>query len=263
MLTFFRKIRRSLLESGRFKSYVLYALGEIALVVIGILIALQINDWNLQRLNSNEEERILQGISQKLEFNRFQHSMGSSRYEEVIKAAERLLVGTTSDEPLTNWEEIAGDLHSLTKRFLMGANNATHIYDELIGSGQLGLISSYDLRERITTMKVNLELLASYEVLQTRFVDNQLSPYLNKHVDRLAIHGIGATSDSSWYDEVLNRHGTIKDHPGDDLSFEIILQDQEFANLLVELVQKTRVLLPIYERIENHLIGINALINSK
>jgi hypothetical protein len=49
MLTFLRKIRRSLIDSGSARKYLLYAIGEIALVVIGILIALQINNWNEAR----------------------------------------------------------------------------------------------------------------------------------------------------------------------------------------------------------------------
>ena len=57
MLTFFRRIRKSLLDGGRTSKYLLYAIGEIALVVIGILIALQINNWNSQRIaNKNEQE---------------------------------------------------------------------------------------------------------------------------------------------------------------------------------------------------------------
>jgi len=46
MLTFFRRIRIGLLGSGTTSRYLLYAIGEIALVVIGILIDLQINNWN-------------------------------------------------------------------------------------------------------------------------------------------------------------------------------------------------------------------------
>ena len=52
MLTFFRRIRKGLLGDGETRKYVLYAIGEIALVVIGILIALQINNWN-----ENDKER--------------------------------------------------------------------------------------------------------------------------------------------------------------------------------------------------------------
>ncbi len=46
MLKFFRNIRKSLINSGNARKYTLYAIGEIALVVIGILIALQLNNWN-------------------------------------------------------------------------------------------------------------------------------------------------------------------------------------------------------------------------
>ena len=49
MIKFFRNIRRSLLSEGKTSKYLKYAVGEIVLVVIGILIALQINNWNEHR----------------------------------------------------------------------------------------------------------------------------------------------------------------------------------------------------------------------
>ncbi len=69
MLTFLRKIRRSLIESGSTRRYLLYAIGEIALVVIGILIALQINTWNEQRKKRITEREILIGLQENLELN--------------------------------------------------------------------------------------------------------------------------------------------------------------------------------------------------
>ena len=48
MIKFFRKIRQNLLSEGKTGKYLKYAIGEIVLVVIGILIALQINNWNEQ-----------------------------------------------------------------------------------------------------------------------------------------------------------------------------------------------------------------------
>jgi phage terminase large subunit GpA-like protein len=49
MIKFFRRIRQKLLSENRFSKYLIYALGEIVLVVIGILIALQINNWNQEQ----------------------------------------------------------------------------------------------------------------------------------------------------------------------------------------------------------------------
>ena len=60
MFRFFRAIRRGLLEQGKLKRYTGYALGEIVLVVAGILIALQINNANEARL---EREREMRGVA--------------------------------------------------------------------------------------------------------------------------------------------------------------------------------------------------------
>jgi len=72
MIKFFRKIRQKLLTenkpalpAGRFSNYILYAIGEIFLVVIGILIALQINNWN----TTKNESKILNSYAQKIRLN--------------------------------------------------------------------------------------------------------------------------------------------------------------------------------------------------
>lgn len=49
MIKFFRKIRQKLLTENKFSKYLIYAIGEIILVVIGILIALQLNNWNTDK----------------------------------------------------------------------------------------------------------------------------------------------------------------------------------------------------------------------
>jgi hypothetical protein len=73
MLKFFRKIRQKLLADlpaskagNRVTRYLVYALGEILLVVIGILIALQINTWNEERKISKERNQFMQSIKEDL-----------------------------------------------------------------------------------------------------------------------------------------------------------------------------------------------------
>ena len=58
MLKFFRKIRQNLLSEGKTGKYIKYAFGEIILVVIGILIALQINTWNEDYKSKRKKEAI-------------------------------------------------------------------------------------------------------------------------------------------------------------------------------------------------------------
>jgi hypothetical protein len=59
MIKFFRKIRQKMLTENKFSNYLLYAFGEILLVVIGILIALQINNWNEINKNKSTESEYL------------------------------------------------------------------------------------------------------------------------------------------------------------------------------------------------------------
>lgn len=70
MIKVFRNIRRRLLNENRFTRYLLYALGEIILVVIGILLALQINNWNEGRKELKAEREFLSGIKTDLKQDR-------------------------------------------------------------------------------------------------------------------------------------------------------------------------------------------------
>ena len=67
MIKFFRKIRQNLLLEGKNGKYLKYAIGEIVLVVIGILIALSINNWNTDRINNNRVKQYAKSLVQDLE----------------------------------------------------------------------------------------------------------------------------------------------------------------------------------------------------
>lgn len=82
MIKFFRKIRQRLLSENKFSKYFLYAIGEIILVVIGILIALQINNWNEGRKQKAEEVKLLQNFKNSVETD-------VARVNQFIKDFER------------------------------------------------------------------------------------------------------------------------------------------------------------------------------
>ncbi|MCB0656887.1 MAG: hypothetical protein KDC57_12160, partial [Saprospiraceae bacterium] len=66
MINFFRNIRGQLLAENKLVRYLIYALGEIILIILGILIALQINNWNEKRKEAILEKQILQEIRDNL-----------------------------------------------------------------------------------------------------------------------------------------------------------------------------------------------------
>ena len=84
MLRFFRTIRQRLLTENRVSKYLLYAIGEILLVVIGILIALQINTWNTTRENDKKEREYLSMLTDELR----SELLNLKQLEERFKATE-------------------------------------------------------------------------------------------------------------------------------------------------------------------------------
>ena len=91
MIKFFRKIRHRLLTENKFSKYLIYAFGEIILVMIGILIALQINSRNQKRLDSLEEKKILSSLKQDFRnyINEFE-TLNIIRRDLILAATEIL-----------------------------------------------------------------------------------------------------------------------------------------------------------------------------
>lgn len=237
MLKFFQKIRKSLLVDKKVSQY---AIGEIILVVIGILIALQINNWNQERLNTQEEKILIESISEKINYNQFQYKTGLSRYNEVIKSAYSFLSVINSESKATNIDEIESNLHSITKRWLLGKANSVSIYDQMIGAGQLNILSSEELRSVLTSLKENLLLLESYEDIQINFLDNQLTPFLNLNADVISIYANGSKNDTSSYDQLIAIDYSSFYYENSSISYEKLLINKEFSNLLFELVKHRR-----------------------
>ena len=97
MIKFFRKIRQNLLSENKFSKYLIYAIGEIILVVIGILIALQINNWNESRKHRFQEITILQNIKEDISLDTLDISFNIEAYNKIINAEIKLLNFLKSD----------------------------------------------------------------------------------------------------------------------------------------------------------------------
>ena len=99
MLTFFRRIRKGLLGDGSTSKYLLYALGEITLVVIGILIALQINNLNEDRQRKNKEVDILYSLRSGLEQDLLDLDQNILLHSRIAKSCIILFDHMESDSP--------------------------------------------------------------------------------------------------------------------------------------------------------------------
>jgi len=105
MIQFFRRIRQKLLDEGRLYKYFLYALGEIALVMIGILLALQVNNWNEQRKETILEQKVVSELSKELDQNLKYLNAQIESTEIRISAIRDLLALTATISPNISYND--------------------------------------------------------------------------------------------------------------------------------------------------------------
>tara|TARA_R110000765_G_scaffold69293_5_gene134345 strand:+ start:10846 stop:11628 length:783 start_codon:yes stop_codon:yes gene_type:complete len=179
MIKFFRKIRQSLLSENKFSKYFLYAIGEIVLVVIGILIALQINNWNENKKASNSEKAILIGLKSEFQNNLVTIDSTIQANKNVSQACALLTEIIRSN----NLEEKTKKVDSLILRMLLisSFDANTGVTEEILNSGKLELIKSNRIRERIAGWTSKLNDIE--EDVEFRFVNyNQsLIPFLTEY----------------------------------------------------------------------------------
>ncbi|MBT8179187.1 MAG: hypothetical protein KJO94_01310 [Eudoraea sp.] len=135
----FRNLRHKLLHEGRFSRYMLYAIGEILLVMIGILLAFQVDKWNDKRLNRIEELKYYNNLKGDLEQQRYvingqlEHN---GLYLDIFKYA--LEVSTKGDR--TQQDTLIATVPGLFEYSDFDQNG--NIYETLVNSGDIKLLEN-------------------------------------------------------------------------------------------------------------------------
>ena len=203
MIKFFRKIRYDLMEKNKTGKYLKYAIGEIVLVVIGILIALQINNWNNGRSDRNLEIKYLRSL--KADFETDLINLDNFMVNRKLKFTDANNV-LEMDDPIT-YKEI-NDMDSIIWNVFIWKNISprTNTRDELIGSGNLNLITNdsikslmLDVYQDFGTMAYSIDhLRREYEnYLYDRSAKlRELDPFrdLNEYIKN---HTLSITSEKS------------------------------------------------------------------
>lgn len=147
MITLFRKIRQKLLRQHRVMQYLAYAVGEIFLVVIGILIALQINTWNEERKNREYELKMLRELRSTLERDSKYFRSQIRTLETKEASANRLLQLMQSPEP--NLDSVNSHFEKLEVDALFQYNSGAY---GSIKSGGIDKISNDSLRSKMADL---------------------------------------------------------------------------------------------------------------
>lgn len=143
MIKVFRKVRFNLISTGETRRYFRYAIGEIVLVVIGILIALQINNWNSDRLSRKKEKQYLTNIV--IDLKKDIESLNDlSEFRKRRLTGDSRIIGHINGDPVDNLDDFTFNVvNSMMERHFT-PNNPT--YTELISSGNVNLISNDSIK---------------------------------------------------------------------------------------------------------------------
>lgn len=144
MIKFFRKIRYNLMEQNKTGKYFKYAIGEIILVVIGILIALQINNWNEERKNNSYELKLLEQLKKDLVLNSDDLKGNLSLQQKGINSAQLLLDSFSNNVPYHDSLLVHFANAGIWTKFIV--NEGAY---KTIESKGLDIISNLELRELI------------------------------------------------------------------------------------------------------------------
>jgi len=140
MIRFFSKMRYQLAAENRAAKYLRYALGEILLVVLGILIALQVNNWNEQRKLNNERKELVQSLISEFKATRLRIELTNTEIEKGIKRTSRFLTLSYTD----NFEVSIDSLqYYFSGAFIMPPfEPILTSYNQAVSTGKIGLIES-------------------------------------------------------------------------------------------------------------------------
>ena len=150
MIKFFRKTRFDLMEQNKTGKYFKYAIGEILLVVIGILIALSINNWNENQQHKKAESQYYQNIKRQITEDK-QEIIGNINYNNDYLSQYKFgiqIIEENDKSRLDTLGYIALNLMKYSDVYIQG-----NIYETMVNSGEIKLLKNPDIIEGLRKLE--------------------------------------------------------------------------------------------------------------
>jgi hypothetical protein len=228
MIKFFRHIRQSLIMDNRTGKYFKYAIGEILLVVIGILIALQINTWKEERQLKREEEKILKNLALDFELRRAELVEFNEFTIKEFSAIDQLLNQCNKPKLIYKEERLDSLLSYLGNAYSF--NDSFELLDLIFNTGKIDIIENEALKKDLliwpwlveehleeTRLIQEIRMELEYPVLQQYisfadidsyfdFRDYQPQTITNPN---LKTDHLGLFNDRKFINSLVTRHGIL------------------------------------------------------
>ncbi|MFT6188039.1 MAG: hypothetical protein ACJAUB_002801 [Cryomorphaceae bacterium] len=182
MIKFFRHIRRQMIKENSVSKYLIYAISEIVLVVIGILIALQLNLWKEERNLRNQEIVTLEQLRGEFRDNLKQLDEKISMRDAMINSAYQLMAYHDDHSRI-----IADSVEIYLARTTVSPT-FDPITNDLISSGRLYLITNLELRQKLSRWTSELVQVTEEEkswigINRDRYVPHLMSTYPTRNIN--------------------------------------------------------------------------------
>lgn len=175
MIKFFRQFRQQLLSENKFSKYFFYAIGEIILVVIGILIALQINNWNEDKKDRIQEQELLNQLQSEFKSNLEQLDQKIGMRNEMVSASLKLI--RYLDYPETRHSDSISKYIGIT----VLAPTFDPIVNDINSSGRIQLLKNTRLKEKLSLWTSEIIQVTEEEQVWLNYRTNHYMPTLLKY----------------------------------------------------------------------------------
>ena len=180
MLRFFQKMRNALVPESRFGRYFFYALGEILLVVIGILIAIRLNNWNEARKNHRMEITYMVNLKEDLQQDSLQLERLIKWNQMSVNSCNNL-IETIRNHSTLNFYQFYSNMDYILPHITFIPNQNT--FNEMKSSGNLNVIKNDSLKSLLIQLDVLYQLIKSSEQFLEReyfqYVFDKFHLYIN------------------------------------------------------------------------------------
>lgn len=231
MIKFFRRIRQKKLSENKTSKYFKYAIGEILLVVIGILIALQINDWNAQNKKENLKKEYVNSLIIDLVKDTLQIYPRLQR-NKIRTDSLRIYGSNIENGHYTTLEQFISLKQNFSTGMRVKNTYNTNSFNLLISSGNIDL---FEKQLRAELMELNRLQIAE------KTVQNGNSSYLFRFMENISLKYpyIGDPLSSDKTSKLLWKNAKINDLPKDLTN--IIIQEEYTLSRYIELTEKVMI----------------------
>lgn len=189
----FRYIRKQYASENKAMAYLRYAIGETILVMVGILLALQVNNWNEARKNSIIENEIVANLHAEFKQNLIVLNEVAEVFNKSEQSCYQLMLLMNKDASYLSQNNIDSLIYWSID--FTSFNPSNNVLDETLQSGRLGLIKNKELVSDLFDWKRVEENLQSNYIIRQKFIEEQIMPYLN---DNISFKNIDKYSPMHW-----------------------------------------------------------------